>query len=152
MNERLIRAESALTLASVEDVFGLCSEYIRVLSEYRSQLRDLKVMSEINLAESSALGRELIDQARRAVSDALSASLAELERACLILSRLTVKDIHDAAIELNKGGFRDSTDWTANRGESECTSGPLSIPAEEAMAIASRLRCKNYIDSYTAES
>ena len=71
INEDVLKAEIALERAGSDDIVTLGRAYLASLREYREQLHGLGGIPDINLAEQSKLGRELVEQSRRAIRAAI---------------------------------------------------------------------------------
>ena len=114
INESLLKAELALNTANAETVVALCRNYARLLAEYRHELSELRGIPEINLAEASALGRELVEQARRAVKAAIEITDRDQDRIGALLDSFVSITQHQAADTFNSLKYEDADNWTAS--------------------------------------
>jgi len=147
INESVLKAELALEHAKSEDIIQLCRNYLALLTEYRDQLFGLRDIPELNLDLQSALARELIEQARRAVRAAIEITVREHNRTEALLKSFTTITKHDAAKTFNLFSYKGHTNWEAGSGGVQSSDGKEveKMTVEEAVEIASRLRREAYV-------
>ncbi len=147
INEQLLKAELALSKATSDDIVRLCRDYLRLLSEYRDQLYKLRGIPEINLAQSSSLGRELIEQARKAVRAAIEITVREHNSTEALLESFVSIKAHEAADTFNLLAYKDATNWETFSGGICSANGKTTsqMTVEEAVETASRLRREAYV-------
>lgn len=114
INEQVLEAELALNEATADNIVELCRSYLHLLSEYRDRLRGLKNIPEINLAQSSTLGRELVEQARKAVRDSVEATVREHNRTTALLNSFVSITNRQAAQTLNMLRYKNAENWEAS--------------------------------------
>lgn len=114
INERLLKAELALNEAAADDIIELCRTYLDLLAGYRDHLRGLRDIPEINLSQASTLGRELVEQARKAVRDSVEITVREHNRASALLDSFTSITNREAAETFNVLKYHDADNWKAS--------------------------------------
>jgi hypothetical protein len=148
INESLLEAELALSKATSDNVVELCRNYIKLLTEYRDRLYELRGIPEINLAQTSLLGRELIEQARKAVRAAVEITVRERNRTESLLESFTSISGYEAAETFNQLKYKGFDNWELRGGGIRATGGePLRI--EEAVDLAGGLRRAAYVADKT---
>lgn len=145
INEDLLKAELALEKASADDVVELGNRYLEKLKEYREQLHQLGGIPEIDFAQQSRLGRELIEQSRRAVRAAIEVTTNERNRVESLVDSFTLINGWDAATTFNRLKHMDSTDWELAGTEVRIASNGERMTVTEAVETAGRLRREAYI-------
>ncbi len=147
INEQLLKAELALGKATSDNIVQLCRDYLRLLSEYRDQLHKLRGIPEINLAQSSSLGRELIEQSRKAVRAAVEITVREHNSTQALLGSFVSIKAHEAAETFNTLAYKDATNWETFSGGICSANGTATaqMSVEEAVETASRLRREAYV-------
>ena len=145
INEDVLKAEMALEKASADDVVALGNSYLGKLKEYREQLHELGGLPEISFAEQSRLGRELIEQSRKAVRSAIEVTTNERNRVESLVDSFTLINGWDAAATFNRLRHKDSSDWELAGPEVRIASNGERISVEEAVVTAGRLRREAYI-------
>ena len=113
INEQVLEADLALNEATADNIVELCRSYLHLLSEYRDRLRGLKNIPEINLAQPSTLGRELVEQARKAVRDSVEVTVREHNRTAALLKSFISITNHQAAETLNILKYKEAENWEA---------------------------------------
>ena len=116
INEDVLKAEIALEHATSDDLIDACRVYLRSLSQYRDQLHELGDIPATNLVTQSKLGRELIEQSRKAVRAAVEATVNEHNRAESLLESITLINPWDAAETFNRLRYKNSDKWEMGRG------------------------------------
>lgn len=151
INEQLLKAELALGKATSDNIVQLCRDYLRLLSEYRDQLYELRGIPEINLAQSSSLGRELIEQSRKAVRAAVEITVREHNRTEALLESFVSIKAHEAAETFNSLAYKDATNWEPFSGGICSANGTTDtqMTMKEAVETASRLRREAYVANKT---
>ena len=114
INERLLKAELAVNEATSDDIIELCRTYLDLLAGYRDHLRGLRNIPEINLTQASTLGRELVEQARKAVRDSVEITVREHNRASALLESFTSITNRQAAETFNVLKYREADNWEAS--------------------------------------
>jgi len=147
INENVLKAELELEQAKSDDIIQLCRNYLALLTEYRDQLFALRDIPELNLEQQSALARELIEQARRAVRAAVEITVKERNRTEALLASFTKITVHDAAATFNLFSYRGHTNWEAGSAGLRHSDGSTveELSVNEAVEIASRLRREGYV-------
>ena len=145
INEDLVNAELALEKAGADDVIELGKTYLEKLKEYREQLHQLKGIPEINIAEQSKLGRELIEQSRKAIRSAIEVTTNERNRVESLMDSFTLINGWDAAATLNRLKHKSSTDWELAGSEVRIANADERMSIAVAVETASRLRREAYI-------
>lgn len=147
VNGRVLKAEVALRQASCDDVVAKCKDYLEALSEFRQELRELRVLSEIALDRQSSFGAELVSQARAAVRGVIETTVRETNRTESLLGFFTSINVHQAAAILNVCKYLGSSSWEAGstgvRYSNGIESGTMSV--EKAVQVAGRLRRDAYV-------
>lgn len=146
INEDLLKAELALEKASADDVVELAESYLEKLKEYREQLHQLGGIPEINFAQQSRLGRELIEQSRKAVRAAIEVTTSERNRVETLIDSLTLINGWDAAMTFNRLKHKDSADWELVGAEVRIASNGERMTVTEAVETAGKLRREAYTD------
>jgi hypothetical protein len=151
INEQLLKAEVALGGATADNIVQLCRDYLRMLSEYRDQLYELRGIPEINLAQSSSLGRELIEQSRNAVRAAVEITVREHNSTHALLGSFVSIKAHEAAETFNTLAYKDATNWETFSGGVCSANGTTDVQmtVEEAVETAGRLRRDAYVANKT---
>ncbi|MGC2238899.1 MAG: hypothetical protein WA584_22275 [Pyrinomonadaceae bacterium] len=146
INESLIDAELALGKATSDNIVELCRNYLKLLTEYRDQLYDLRGMPEINIKQSS-LGRELIEQARKAVRAAVEITVRERNETESLLESFTTINGHEAAETFNQLKYKGSDGWEMRAGGVRFKNGvdDKPMPVQEAVDLAGQLRRDAYV-------
>ena len=146
INEDLLKAELALEKASADDVVELGQSYLEKLKEYREQLHQLGGIPEISFAQQSRLGRELIEQSRKAVRAAIEVTTNERNRVESLVDSFTLINGWDAAATFNRLRHKDSTDWELAGAEVRIASNGERMTVTEAVETAGKLRREAYIN------
>lgn len=151
VNENLIKAEAALNGADSGNIVELCREYLRILTEYRAELYKLRGIPEINLEQTSALARELVDQARKAIRCAVEITTRERNRTEILLDSFTTISGYEAVITFNQLKYKGFDNWElkASVVYSRNNGGFEQITMPEAIKAASLLRRESYIRDKT---
>jgi hypothetical protein len=146
INEDLLKAELALEKASADNVVELGNNYLGKLKEYREQLHQLGGIPEISFAEQSKLGRELIEQSRKAVRSAIEVTTNERNRVESLVDSFTLINGWDAAATFNRLKHKDSTDWELSGSEVRITTNGERMTVDDAVKTAGQLRREAYIN------
>ncbi|MGD9587639.1 MAG: hypothetical protein AB7Q37_10515 [Pyrinomonadaceae bacterium] len=146
INEDLLKAELSLENATADDVVELGKNYLEKLKEYRDQLHQLGGIPEIKLAEESRLGRELIEQSRKAVRSAIEVTTNERNRVEALIDSFTLINGWDAAATFNRLKHKDATDWELVGAEVRIASNGERMSVQEAVETAGQLRREAYIN------
>jgi hypothetical protein len=149
INEDLLNAEIALERATSDNIVELGKTYLALLAEYRDQLHKLGGLPEISFAEQSKLGRELIEQSRKAVRAAIELSVRERNRVEALVESFTLINGWDAAATFNKLRHKDATDWELHGSEVRVASNGEKMNVQEAVTTAGLLRRNAYISNKT---
>jgi predicted phage tail protein len=147
INENVLKAELELEQATSENIVQFCRNYLALLTEYRDQLFSLRDIPELNLEQQSALARELVEQARRAVRAAVEITVKERNRTEALLASFTKITISEAAATFNLFSYKGHTNWQAGSAGVQSADGTdvERISVEEAVATAGRLRREAYV-------
>lgn len=147
INEDVLKAELALEKASADNVIELGKTYLGQLKEYREQLHQLGGIPEISFAtQQSKLGRELIEQSRKAVRSAIEVTTNERNRVESLVESFTLINGWDAAATFNRLRHKDSTDWELAGSEVRIATNGERMSVTEAVETAGRLRREAYIN------
>jgi hypothetical protein len=146
-NADILAAEISLKLASSDTVINECRNYLRHLKGFRSDMRGLDCLSDDAMYVRSALSRELISQARRAVRAVIEITVRETNRTEKLLGFFTAIDVHEAAAVLNTCKYLGSGNWEANASGTRFANGfdTGQMSVEKAVSTASRLRREAYV-------
>ena len=145
INEDLVAAELALEKACADDLIELGKRYLEKLKEYRQQLHQLGGIPEINLAQQSRLGRELIEQSRKAIRSAIEVTTSERNRVESLMDSFTLINGWDAAATLNRLRHKESTEWELAGSEVRIANNGERMSIAAAVETAGRLRREVYI-------
>lgn len=145
INEDLLKAELALEKATAEDVVELGNTYLGKLEEYREQLHRLGGIPEIDFAQQSRLGRELIEQSRKAIRAAIEVTTSERNRVESLVDSLTLINGWDAAMTFNRLEHKDSKDWELAGSEVRIATNGERLSVQDAVELAGQLRREAYI-------
>jgi hypothetical protein len=140
INEDVLKAEIALEHAASDDLIDACRAYLRSLSQYRDQLHQLGGIPETNLTTQSKLGRELIEQSRKAVRAAVEATVNECNRAESLLESITLISAWDAAETFNRLRYKNSDKWEMSEGRVRISGNGEQMSVTDAVETAGRLR------------
>lgn len=146
----MTRAELALSKATSDNIVELCRNYLKLLTEYRDRLYELRGTPEINLQQSSSTpGRELVEQARKAVRAAIETTVRERNETESLLESFTSINGYEAAETFNQLKYKGFNAWElrAKGIRLKDGAGDELIPVEEAVDLAGQLRR----DAYVAE-
>jgi hypothetical protein len=145
INEDLLKAEIALERATADDIVELGNRYLDKLNEYREQLHGLSGIPEIDFAQQSRIGRELIEQSRKAVRAAIEVTTNERNRVESLINSLTLVNGWDAAATFNRLEHKDSKDWELAGTEVRVAKGGERMSVQDAVELAGLLRREAYI-------
>lgn len=167
INEHLLKAELALNDATADNVIGLCRNYLHLLAEYRDHLRELRGIPEINLAQASALGRELVEQARKAVLASVEITVREYNRTEALLGSFVSITNYQAAETFNYLEYKGAVNWKASSagvhrilptGSGETAefrrtfaSSAIAVRANESATVTNAATTETIIDQLTVE-
>jgi hypothetical protein len=151
VNENLIKAEFALSKANSGNIVELCREYLQILTEYRAELYKLRNVPEINLEQPSALARELVDQARKAIRSAIEITTRERNQTEIMIDSFTAISGYEAVITFNRLKYKGFDNWElkASAVYSRNNGGFEQIALQEAIEAASLLRRESYLRDKT---
>jgi hypothetical protein len=144
INEDLLKAELALAGANINNVIELGRDYLKHLAEYRDQLFNLRGIPEIDLAQTSQLGRELINQARKAIRSAIELTVSEHNRVEDLLTSFTSINGTGAAETFNRLKFKGGTKWESTSTGVRLRGGEV-LTIQKAVEVAELLRREAYI-------
>lgn len=149
INEELLKAELELGQANSDNIIELCRSYLLLLNTYRDELYQLRNLPEINFNQQSTLGRELIEQSRKAVRGALEITVRELNATQSLLDSFTSISGYQAADTFNKLKYKGFDNWEMQssgvRSKGINNSEFMTVP--EAVETAGKLRREAYIES-----
>jgi len=152
INEELLNAEAALVQANSDELLAACRKYLKLLNEYRDQLHNLGGIPEMNISEQSRLGRELVEQSRKAIRAAAEAAISERNKVEGLIDSFTLVNAWDAADTFNRLRHKGSDKWEMT-GSRVCISGngeSMNVP--DAVETAIRLRREVYASDKTTFS
>lgn len=149
INEDVLKAEIAFEQAVSDNIIELGRAYLALLHEYREQLHKLGELPEINLAQQSKLGRELVEQSRKAVRAAIEVTTSERNRVESLIEMFTLINGWDAAATFNRLKHKDSTAWELRGSEVRITGNGEGMKVEEAVLTAGLLRRQAYVADKT---
>lgn len=147
INEDLLNAASEFENATSENIVDQCRAYLRVLTKYREELHDLGGIPEIRFAAESKLGRDLVEQARRAIRATIESVVNERNRIESLLRSFTLINAHDAAETFNRLKFKNVTGWEANGRDVHSELDGERMSVEDAVEKAGSLRRTAYVAS-----
>ena len=150
-NENLIKAESELSQARSDNIIDLCQKYLKILTEYREDLYQLRGSEKINFQQSTSLARELVDQVRKAIRSSVEITTLKCNQTELLLKSFTSISGCEAVSTLNQLKFKGFDDWELGA-NSVCPKKnkeiePVAI--QEAIETACLLRREAYINDKT---
>jgi hypothetical protein len=148
INETLLKAEIDLAQADSDNIVELCRNYLQLLGSYRDELYELRNLPEINLNGQSVLGRELIEQSRKAVRAALEITVRERNRTQLLLDSFTTITAYQAAETFNRLKYKGFDNWEMQSTgvRSKNINDVEFLTISEAVETAGRLRRQAYIE------
>jgi hypothetical protein len=149
INEDVLKAEMDLEGATSEDIVERANVYLGLLKEYREQLHGLGGIPEIDFAQQSKLGRELVEQSRKAVRAAIEITTAERNRVESLVESFTLINGWDAATTFNRLKHKDSTAWELSGSEVHIVGNGERMSVTHAVEMAGTLRRKAYIADKT---
>jgi hypothetical protein len=144
INEDLLNAEAALGQANSDELLEACNRYLKLLNEYRDQLHSLGGMPEMNISEQSRLGRELVEQSRKAVRAAAEAAISERNKVEGLIDSFTLINAWDAAETFNRLKHKGSDKWEMTGSRVGITGNGESMGVQEAVETARMLRREVY--------
>ena len=144
INEDVLNAEVALERSDSDAILETCHKYLKLLNEYRDQLHDLAGIPEINLAEQSKMGRELIEQSRKAIRAAVEVTVNERNRVEGLVDSFTLINAWDAAETFNRLRHKGSDKWEMTGSQVCVTGNGERMGVQEAVETAGRLRREVY--------
>jgi len=149
INEDVLKAEIAFEQANIDKIVDLGRKYLVLLSEYREQLHKLGGLPDLDLAERSKLGRELVEQSRKAVRSAIEVTTSERNRVESLIESFTLINGWDAAATFNRLKHKDAASWELQGSEVRIAGDSDSMKIEEAIETAGLLRRRAYIENKT---
>jgi hypothetical protein len=151
VNENLLQAERALKKATCDNIIELCEKYLSLLYEYREELYKFRGSPEINLQSSSSLGRELVDQTRAAIRNAVEKTTRERNETESLLKSFTVISGYDAMKTFNQLEYKGFSEWEmrANEVRLKTDTNNERFTVQEAVETASLLRRQAYVEFKT---
>lgn len=149
INEDIVEAELAFAMATSTDIIELCRNYLACLNRYRDQLLGLKEIPEIDLREPSSFGRELTDQARRAVRAAMEETNTKRAFFDALLASFIMISGYDAAKTLNARRFKGFDSWESYSGgvRLKYDRDARGLTMDEAVKAASLLRREAWLEN-----
>ena len=144
----MTRAELALSKATSDNIDELCRNYLKLLTEYRDRLYELRGIPEINLKQASSThGRELVEQTRKAVRAAVEITVRERNATESLLESFTSISGYEAAQTFNQLNYKGFSAWElrAKGIRLKDGAGDEAIPVEEAVNLAGKLRREAYV-------
>lgn len=152
INEELLNAEVAVGRANSDELLEACKKYLKLLNDYGDQLHNLGGMPEMNISEQSTLGRELVEQSRKAIRAAAEAAISERNKVERLIDSFTLINAWDAADTFNRLKHQSSDKWEMT-GSRVCVSGNgESMNVQDAVETAKRLRREVYVADKTTFS
>jgi hypothetical protein len=147
VNENLRNAEQSLKKATCENIIELCEKYLLRLNEYRDELYKLRGSPEINLQQSSPLVRELVEQTRKAIRQAVETTVRERNEIEILLKSFTVISGYEAVKTFNQLEYKGFAEWElrANEVRPKTDTNNERFTVQEAVETASLLRREAYI-------
>ena len=147
VNERILDAEIALKQATSDDVVANCRNYLDALAQFRQELRELRVLSDLAPDRRSSLGDELVTQARAAVRAVIETTVRETNRTEALLGFFTSINVQQAAEILNVCKYLSSSNWEAGSGGVRYSNGVESgmMSVDKAVQVAGQLRRDAYV-------
>lgn len=145
INEDLLNAAAEFEKATSENIVELCRSYLLVLAKYSEELHDLGGIPEIRFAAESKAGRELVEQARRAIRSAIETAVNERNRVESLLKSFTLINAYDAADTFNRLKFRDLSGWEANGRDVHSAPDGERLSIQDAVEAAGLLRRTAYV-------
>lgn len=149
INEDVLKAEIALEQANSDNIIELGKEYLALLNEYREQLYNLGGLPDLDLAERSKLGRELVEQSRKAVRAAIEVTTSERNRVELLIETFTLINGWDAAATFNRLKHKDAATWEMSGSQVRIAGDTEGMKVEEAIETAGLLRRQAYVENKT---
>ncbi|MCU1288564.1 MAG: hypothetical protein JWN60_793 [Acidobacteria bacterium] len=148
INENLLKAEFALDQATADNIIELSRNYLLLLNTYRDELYQLRNMPEINFSQQSTLGRELIEQSRKAVRAALEFTVCERNKTQTLLNSFTSISGYQATETFNQLKYKGFDNWETQssgvRLKGMINDEFMTIP--QAVETAGKLRRDSYIE------
>lgn len=144
INEDVLNAEMALERATSDEIIEICHKYLKLLNEYRDQLHRLGEAPEINISIQSKLGRELIEQSRKAVRAAVEVTLSERNKVEALVDSFTMINAWDAADTFNRLRHKGSDKWEMTGSLVRIAGNGEQMNVQEAVETAGRLRREAY--------
>lgn len=145
INEELLKAELDLERATAGNVVELGNIYLELLKLYREELQKLGGIRELAFAQQTRLGRELIEQSRKAIRSAIEVTTSERNRVESLVDSFTLINVWDAAATFNKLKHKGSTEWEVAGSEVRISSNRERMSVPDAVDTASELRREAYI-------
>ena len=151
VNENLLQAEYALKKATCDNIVELCEKYLSLLNEYRDELYKFRGTPEINLQASSVFARELVDQTRKAIRNAVEMTTRERNEIESLLKSFTTISGYDAVKTFNQLEYKGFSEWElrANQVRLKTDTNNEHFTIQEAVETASLLRRQAYVDYKT---
>jgi hypothetical protein len=150
-NENLIKAEAELNQANSENIIDLCRKYLQILTEYREDLYKLRGSSTIDLQQSSAFAREIVEQSRRAIRTSVELTTLKCNQTKILLDSFTAISGYEAVNTFNQLKYNGFDNWElkSNSVNSQNNGGFEQIALVEAVEIAGLLRREAYVKDKT---
>jgi hypothetical protein len=143
-NEDVVNTERRLAEATSENIIDILRENLKVLAAYRKHLVELRGIPELNLGMESTLGRELIEQSRRAVLETVITTITKQNLAEALLDSFLLINGHEAADTFNRVFYLGSYYWE-KRGEKICAPDREDLSIAAAAEKAGQLRREAYV-------
>jgi len=144
INEELLNAEVALGQANSDELLDACKKYLKLLNDYRDQLHNLGGIPEMNISEQSRLGRELVEQSRKAIRAAAEAAISERNKVEGLIDSFTLVNAWDAADTFNRLKHKGSDKWEMTGSSVGISGNGVSMNVQEAVETAKQLRREVY--------
>lgn len=147
LEEELQKAKHAFKEATGENIIELCEKYLILLNEFRSELNKFRGKSEINLQQANSSLREEVLAKRKEIHVAITDTVQELNRTTALFHRLTSANGSETAATFNKLNYKGYKCWEFRGGKVKFRGGSEKdeIPIQEAVDIAIRLRCEEFV-------
>lgn len=148
LEESIGNAKQALKEAKSENIIALCEEYLSVLNEFRTDLYKFQGKAEISLQQSNAdLHKEALGK-RGEIRTAITQTIEELNQTTTLLNRLTSNSGYDTIETFNRLNYKNHSNWEFRGGIVRFGNGSEAdqIAIQEAVDIAVRLRCDEYVN------
>jgi hypothetical protein len=144
INEDVVNTERSLAEATSENIIEILRENLKVLAAYRKLLVNLRGIPELNLNMESKLGRELVEESRLAVLEAVKTTIAKHNLAEALLDSFLLINGYEAADTFNRVFYLGSYYWE-KRGGNICAPDREDLCIATAAEKAGQLRREAYV-------